>query len=63
MPEMKTLTLNGVKYDIVDEVARAAATAAAEAANSKAPMYTYGTTDLEAGVTELESGKLHFVYE
>lgn len=30
---------------------------------SRAPMYTYGTTDLEAGVTELETGKLHFVYE
>lgn len=25
--------------------------------------YSYGTEDLEAGVTELESGKLHFVYE
>ncbi len=25
--------------------------------------YTYGTEDLEAGVTELETGKLHFVYE
>lgn len=34
-----------------------------EVANSKAPMYTYGTTDLEAGVTTLETGKLHFVYE
>lgn len=31
--------------------------------DSKAPMYTYGTTDLEAGVTPLETGKLHFVYE
>ena len=29
----------------------------------RAPMYTYGTTDLEAGVTALETGKLHFVYE
>lgn len=28
-----------------------------------APMYTYGTEDLEAGVTVLESGKLYFVYE
>lgn len=32
-------------------------------ANSKAPMYTYGNTDLEDGVTPLEAGKLHFVYE
>lgn len=28
-----------------------------------APTYTYGTEDLEAGVTPLETGKLHFVYE
>lgn len=28
-----------------------------------APAYTYGTDDMEAGVTELETGKLHFVYE
>lgn len=27
-----------------------------------APAYTYGTEDLEAGVTALETGKLHFVY-
>jgi hypothetical protein len=27
------------------------------------PSYTYGTEDLDAGVTPLESGKLHFVYE
>lgn len=25
--------------------------------------YSYGTSDLEAGVSELESGKLYFVYE
>lgn len=28
-----------------------------------APPYTYGTEDLEAGVSPLETGKLHFVYE
>ena len=28
-----------------------------------APSYTYGTEDLEAGTTALETGKLHFVYE
>lgn len=28
-----------------------------------APTYTYGTQDLEAGKTALETGKLHFVYE
>lgn len=28
-----------------------------------APAYTYGTEDLSAGSTELDTGKLHFVYE
>lgn len=28
-----------------------------------APIYLYGTEDLEAGVTELETGILYFVYE
>lgn len=28
-----------------------------------APAYTFGTDDLEAGTTPLETGKLHFVYE
>lgn len=37
------------------------ATSAALAA--KAPMYTYGTTDLTAGSSPLETGKLYFVYE
>lgn len=31
--------------------------------NEKAPAYTYGTEDLEAGVSTLATGKLHFVYE
>lgn len=38
----------------------------AEAARSSlgaAPAYTYGTEDLVAGETELETGKVHFVYE
>lgn len=29
----------------------------------KAPMYTYGTTDLTAGSSPLATGQLHFVYE
>lgn len=29
----------------------------------KAPAYTYGTSDLTAGTSELETGKLYFVYE
>ena len=28
-----------------------------------APSYTYGTTDLTAGTSALETGKLYFVYE
>lgn len=28
-----------------------------------APAYTYGTQDLVAGTTALETGKLHLVYE
>lgn len=28
-----------------------------------APMYSYGTTDLEAGVSPLATGTLHFVHE
>ena len=28
-----------------------------------APVYTYGETDLEAGVSELATGTLYFVYE
>lgn len=43
--------------------AQNAAAAAQTAADSKAPMYTYGTTDLTAGSSPLASGQLHFVYE
>lgn len=32
------------------------------ALDDEAPAYTYGTTDLEAGVSALETGKLYFVY-
>lgn len=31
--------------------------------NGKAPSYTYGTADLTAGTSKLETGKLYFVYE
>ena len=42
---------------------REAVEEAKSVANSRAPMYSYGTSDLSAGVSELASGKLHFVYE
>lgn len=32
-------------------------------AESKAPMYSYGTADLTPGVSPLASGTLYFVYE
>ena len=31
--------------------------------SEKAPAYTYGTEDLTAGTSLLETGKLYFVYE
>lgn len=34
-----------------------------DAVAAKAPMYTYGTTDLTAGSSPLATGQLHFVYE
>ena len=33
------------------------------ALQKKAPAYTYGTEDLTAGISPLETGKLYFVYE
>lgn len=30
---------------------------------TKAPIYSYGTEDLQAGTSPLETGKLYFVYE
>ena len=38
-------------------------TAINTALESKAPAYTYGTDDLTAGTSALETGKLYFVYE
>lgn len=43
--------------------AQSTATAAQEAVNNKAPMYTYSAADITAGTSALETGKLHFVYE
>lgn len=43
--------------------AQTAANNAQNTANSKAPAYTYGTTDMIAGSSTLETGKLYFVYE
>ena len=46
------------------ENAQTIAANAQEAANSKAPMYTYGTEDIEAGsASPYETGHLHFVIE
>lgn len=35
----------------------------AEVDTKFAPKYTYGTDDLTAGTSKLETGKLYFVYE
>lgn len=43
--------------------AASVASAAQSSANGKAPMYSYSTTDLTAGSSSLETGKLYFVYE
>lgn len=45
------ITAMNVNWDKVDDELKKRAT------------YTYGTDELEAGVTQLETGKLHFVYE
>ena len=37
--------------------------AATAATSIRSQLYTYGTTDLTAGTSELATGKLHFVYE
>lgn len=39
------------------------AKAVGDALQGMAPAYSYGTTDLTAGSTPLETGKLYFVYE
>lgn len=46
----------------IDTVEKGLATANATLAG-KAPAYTYGTEELEAGVSPLATGTLHFVYE
>lgn len=45
------------------DAAAAAASNAQGTADGKAPAYTYGTADLTAGSSQLETGKLYFVYE
>lgn len=49
--------------DNTSDLNKPISTATQTALNDKAPAYTYGTTDLEAGVSTLETGKLYFVYE
>ena len=49
--------------DNTSDLNKPISTATQTALNDKAPAYTYGTTDLEAGVSTLETGKLHFIYE
>ena len=65
--EAKTLaeeanTAAGEANAAAGEAKNLAEGAAAEVAN-KAPAYTYGTADLTAGTSPLETGTLYFVYE
>lgn len=39
------------------------AKAVGDAIAGKAPAYTYGTEDMTAGTSALETGKLYFIYE
>ncbi len=57
---------NALAGDALQEAraAQSTADAAQAAANSKAPAYTYGTDDVEAGsASPHATGTLHFVYE
>lgn len=56
---------NSVVIDptLTKEGQAADAKAVGEAIESKAPAYTYGTADMTAGTSALETGKLYFVYE
>lgn len=49
--------------DNTSDLNKPISTATQTALNDKAPAYTYGTTDLTAGSSPLETGKLYFVYE
>lgn len=57
---------NSAAHEDIRTTANEALTSANEAktaADNKAPMYAYGTEDLTAGSSPLETGKLYFVYE
>ena len=58
-------TAEDVKTHLADKTVHVTAEDRAKWNNAadNAMTYSYGTTDLEAGVTPLEQGKLHFVYE
>lgn len=49
--------------DNTSDLNKPVSTATQTALDDKAPAYTYGTTDLTAGSSPLETGKLYFVYE
>ena len=60
------ITKNGVGLGNVDNTSdmdKPVSTAVQAALSDVAPAYTYGTDDLEAGTSSLETGRLHFVYE
>lgn len=58
-------TASKVSYDNTESglYAENVQTAIDELNTKKAPTYTYGTEDLTAGTSTLETGKLYFRYE
>ena len=56
-------TVNKLSPDENGDVSIPVPSELVEQLNKKAPAYTYGTDDLDAGTSPLETGKLHFVYE
>lgn len=60
--ENKISTLQKTMEEAVERV-DSAAKEAQTTAESKAPMYLFGTEDLTAGTSELETGKMYLVYE
>lgn len=58
----KVLSSNDYTNEEKTKVSNLPANTNTELAN-KAPAYTYGTEDMTAGTSSLETGKLYFVYE
>ena len=56
------LTANNVQ-SVIDELNTNLQQDVNKLSTEKAPMYSYGTEDLESGISAFETGKLYFVHE